>query len=203
MNIEEHKLWSPLGHLNRDQAEFIQELSLEHKPKYCLETGFCTGRSSLALILGNEDGIEKFITIDWNFDYNKNCQTPTDVLASCHEYVDKFKAKYNFYSEKGGNTADVLNKEFLDKEFPNGIDWFTVDGDHTYDGCKRDLTMGLPYMNQGSIIIIDDYEAGPPNGCHIPEVNQACYDFYSENSDKLTREKWNKLGKGFCIFRVK
>jgi len=193
MNIENNKLWCEDGHLNVDQANFIQKLSKEQNPQYCLETGFCTGRSALAVILGAEKSIKKFITLDIN------CRT----REISKEFLQLIESKYTFCKGIEGNASNILTKEFFEKEFPNGIDWFTVDGDHSYAGCKNDLQSALPYMNKNSVIIIDDYESGLPNGCSIPEVTSACDDFYKENSDKISREKWNKLGKGFCIFKVK
>ena len=32
-------------------------------------------------------------------------------------------------------------------------------------------------MKGGGLIVIDDYESGPPDGCPIPEVTNACDDF--------------------------
>ena len=52
------------------------------------------------------------------------------------------------------------------------------------------------------MILIDDYESGPPEGCNIPEVTKACDDFYEVKKKNLSREKWNKDGKGFCVFTV-
>jgi len=193
MNITTNELWCSDGHFNTDQAELYMELTKKHKPKYCLETGFCTGRSSLSVILGNEDNIEKFISIEYNLNYK----------SLTKEFVEKFNSKFEFYNVVVGNSAHILTPEFFEKEFPNGIDWFTVDGDHSYFGCKNDLKLALPYMSKNSIIIVDDYELGSPNGCSLPEVTNACNDFYKENLDKISIEKWNKLGKGFCIFRVK
>jgi len=193
MNIETNKLWCDNGHLSVDQADFMQKLSKEQNPEYCLETGFCTGRSCLSVILGAEKSIKKFVTLDIN------CRT----REISKEFLELIESEYSFCKGIEGNSFDILNQEFFEKEFPNGIDWFTVDGDHTYAGCKNDLQSVLPYMNKNSVIIIDDYESCPPNGCSIPEVTNACDHFYGENSDKLSREKWNVLGKGFCIFKVK
>ena len=58
-------------------------------------------------------------------------------------------------------------------------------------------------MKKGGLILIDDYESGPPEGCNIPEVTNACDDFYEVKKENLSREKWNKDGKGFCLFTVK
>ena len=192
MNIENNKLWCNVGHLNKAQADLMIKIVEKQQPKYCLETGFCTGRSSLAVLLGGQKSIKKFITLDINCKSKK-------ISAESLELIE---SKYPFYRGIQGNTMSLLNKEFFEKEFPNGIDWFTVDGDHSYAGCKNDLESALPYMNKNSVIIIDDYESGPPNGCPIPEVTSACDDFYNTHSDKLTKSKWNEGGKGFCIFRL-
>ena len=197
MNIEDHKLWCKAGHLSVDQADLIQKLSREQNPKYCLETGFCAGNSALSLICGNGANIEKFITIDIDFDYSLR------IGGNGRQHVEKFKSEYSFLSAIEGPSVLIFTEEFFTNEFPNGVDWFTVDGDHSYPGCLNDLEIALPHMNKNSIMIVDDYESGEPNGCSIPEVTQACDDFYKENSDKVSREKWNKLGKGFCIFKVK
>ena len=195
MNIENLKLWcSEVGHLNKDQAEFMIKMAEKQQPKYCLETGFCSGRSSSAVIAGTEKSIKKFITVDKTF---KKCGR-----YRAGGWLEKFEGAYPFYKGIQGNTMDLLNKDFFEKEFPNRIDWFTVDGDHSYRGCKHDLESALPYMNKNSIIIVDDYESNFPNGRPIPTVTEACDDFYNTHSDKLVKSKWNKKGKGFCIFRV-
>tara|TARA_Y100000310_G_scaffold326998_1_gene392697 strand:+ start:92 stop:355 length:264 start_codon:yes stop_codon:yes gene_type:complete len=66
-----HKLWCSEGHFNNDQCLFVEGLVKEHQPKYCLETGFCTGRSALA-VLNSSDQIKKFTSIDRNFDYRES-----------------------------------------------------------------------------------------------------------------------------------
>ena len=54
------------GHFNLDQAALFKELVKKHKPKYVLETGFCTGRSAIS-VLSNADDLLKMISIDINF----------------------------------------------------------------------------------------------------------------------------------------
>ena len=188
MSLEDSKLWCKRGHLNLDQSKFIQKLSKEQKPRYCLETGFCTGRSSLSVIYGNEDNIEKFIMVDINFDY----------WTDTREYIEKFESEYSFYNAINGSSTDILNEEFFVKEFPNGIDWFTVDGGHTYDACYSDMSRGWSRINSGGVMIVDDYMSGPPNGCPIPAVTKAVDDFAKKEG--LSAERWNCKGKGFAVF---
>lgn len=192
IDITKNDLWCSSGHLNEDQAKKIIELAESSKPKYCLETGFCTGRSSLAVLLGSRSNIESFISIELN----------TGYLAETKSFIDLFEKSYPFYKVIIGDSSKILNESFFEKNFPNGIDWYTVDGNHSYNGCLNDLKNALPFMNNDSIIIVDDYKSGPPNGCEIIDVTRACDDFYNQNSNKLNKIEWNVLGKGFCIFTV-
>lgn len=191
MKITKEEFWCPKGHLSENQYAYIKQLVTELKPRYCLETGFATGRSACS-VLSSYDQIETFFSIDINYDY----------WPSSREYLNKFKTLNNFKYFEGSSRA-VLNDYFFNKEFPNGIDWFTIDGDHSYEGCLYDLESSLPFMNTNGIMIIDDYMSGPPEGCDIPEVTNACDDFYEKNQNKLIKSQWNEKGKGFCIFKIK
>ena len=109
-------------------------------------------------------------------------------------------ANFENFSTIENSSRHILNDDFFKKEFPLGIDWYTIDGDHSYGGCLFDLRAIVNHINKNGIIIIDDYESGPPNGCSIPGVTRACDDFYKENQ-YLEKTKWHCKGKGFCIFK--
>ena len=184
-----NEFWCKKGHFNLDQAIFFKEMVMENDPEYILETGFCTGRSA-SVILTNAKKLKKMISIDINFDYMK----PEGKI-----YKNKLKDNFENFSTIE-NTSKILNNNFFKKEFPLGIDWFTVDGDHSYTGCLFDLKSVVNHINKNGIIIVDDYKSGPPNGCRIPDVTRACDDFYKENQF-LQKTEWNCKGKGFCIFK--
>lgn len=182
--------WCKKGHFNLDQAIFFKEMVKEYEPEYVLETGFCTGRSA-STILTNAKKLKKMISIDINFDYIK----PEGRI-----YKKKLEDNFENFSTIENNSRKILNNNFFKKEFPFGIDWVTIDGDHSYSGCLFDLTSVVNHINKNGIIIIDDYKSGPPNGCSIPDVTRACDDFYKENQF-LQKTEWNYKGKGFCIFK--
>jgi len=186
----ESLFWCAKGHLNLDQANYIQELVVQVDPKFVLETGFCTGRSTYS-VLKNAKSLEKMVSIDINFDYIKpDGKRMRDLLTIGFPKLSTIEK----------SSRDVLNEEFMRTQFPSGIDWATVDGDHSYGGCLFDLEAIYRYVNKGGIMIIDDYEAGPPNGTSIPDVTKACDEFHRSHPE-IPREKWNNKGKGFCIFR--
>jgi hypothetical protein len=90
-----------------------------------------------------------------------------------------------------------LTEQFFHTEFPLGIDFALVDGDHKYNGCYSDLSIVYKYLNIGGIIAIDDYKSGPPNGASLPEVTSAIDNFCYYNN--IIHQEWYKDGKGFAI----
>jgi predicted O-methyltransferase YrrM len=185
--------WPEKGHFNLDQYNFIATLLEKREIKYVLETGFCTGRSALA-VLNNCPDLEKMISIDIDFDYGG---------MNGRKMVETLQENFSSFSAIESNSQKKLTKSFFKTNYPNGIDYALVDGDHSYDGCSFDLNKIVPHVNSGGLILIDDYKSGPPNGYSIPVVTQACDDFYEKNSGIVDREEWNKDGKGFCIFTKK
>jgi predicted O-methyltransferase YrrM len=183
-------LWCIRGHFNKNQADKLEELINEINPKFVLETGFCTGRSASCVLYYGK--IEKMNSIDINLNY---------INPEGRIFKEKLEARYPSYKVIEGSSHKILNENFFRIEYPNGIDWATIDGDHSYEGALQDLYNISQYINQGGIIIIDDYYSGKPDGCHIPEVNKACDEFYEKNKAKFTKEQWNKSGKGFMILR--
>jgi len=192
--INMHKMndfWCEKGHFNLDQGILIQDLIEKYNPTYALETGFCTGRST-SVVLTKATNLKKMISIDINFDYMK----PEGRI-----YRKKLEDGFPVFSTIENSSKIILNDNFLKKEYPNGIDWVTVDGDHSYEGCLFDLKAVINHMNKNGIIVVDDYKSGPPNGCRIDAVTNACDDFYAQNR-QLHKGEWNNKGKGFCIFRI-
>ena len=179
--------WPEKGHLNLNQYYYIKALVEKCNIEYALETGFCTGRSALA-ILNNCKNLKRMISVD---------------IVFIKERKNLLEEKFKNFTGIESDSKLALTEEFFETNYPEGIDYCLVDGDHSYGGCLNDLRSILPHMKVGSLLVIDDYESGPPDGCPIPEVTSACDNFYRENTDKLSREKWHKSGKGFCVFTVK
>lgn len=82
------------------------------------------------------------------------------------EDMDKFKL-----------TADVnlagYSQYELVKIIPEKVDFILIDGQHTYDQVKADLTLYYPFLNDGGIIFCHDY--------NNVEVARAIKDYRKEN----------------------
>ncbi len=42
-----------------------------------------------------------------------------------------------------------------------GIDLLFIDGDHSYDGCAKDLKLWVPFVRDGGFVAVHDYNRGP------------------------------------------
>jgi len=64
------------------------------------------------------------------------------------------------------------------------LDWIYIDGDHSYEGCLKDLENSLNVVKPGGLILGDDY--GWPNAKWFkPGVTKAVDEFI--NKHKLTK----------------
>ncbi len=177
------KFWCPRGHFNEDQFELFQKLARDTNPKFVLETGFCTGRSAYSVLKNSE--IKKMISIDINFDYMK----PEGKI-----FRKLFVENFPNFSAIEASSREILTKDFMDIEFPEGLDWVTIDGDHSFEGCMSDLNSVCDHMNKGGLIVVDDYKK------QLPNVIKAC-DSFNKQHPEFKKELWKKENKGVCIFR--
>ena len=85
------------------------------------------------------------------------------------------------------------------RKISKGVDWFTVD-DYSYRGCVNDIEKAMPYMNEGGIIIIDDYMSGPPNGQYT-RSNKSVWWYVWKYETKLEEQYGIIKEKGFVYLR--
>jgi predicted O-methyltransferase YrrM len=168
-------------HFNTEQRDIFVDLLMELKPSYCLETGFCTGASS-ATILGASNP-KKLISV--GLEHNSL------------EVAEKLEHNYNFKLVQGDSTK-ILTSEFFEREFANGIDFYHVDGGHSYQVALKDLENAYPFMNKDSIIVVDDYRS---KICPIQGVNDAV-DFFVQKNSLNMEWVYTKKGKGMAVISL-
>lgn len=178
------RYWYDKGHLNTDQRDYFIETLQALKPRFCLEIGFASGRSAVTTLVAANP--ELLVSVDLSLDYIQGARAHAAVLQRDFPNLKICE----------GSSTQVLNEDFFQANFPNGIDFAFVDGDHTYAGCLADLEKVFPHLSQNGIIIIDDYRSGAPNGVSFPEVTDAVDDFVLQN--RLSLRYWQKDGKGIA-----
>ena len=66
--------------------------------------------------------------------------------------VNKFKGMPNVYIHR------MSSDKWFDQRKDNSLDWIYVDGDHSYEGCLRDLENAFRVVKSGGLILGDDYQ---------------------------------------------
>mgnify|MGYP004452303627 CR=1 FL=1 len=168
-------------HFSLKQRDFFIDLLSKLKPSYCLETGFCTGSSSATIL--------------------STCH-PTKLISvglayNNLEIAKNLEEQYSFKFIQGDSTQ-VLSPAFFESEYLQGIDFYYVDGGHEYAVALADLDNALPSMNEGSVIIVDDYHS---QACPLPTVEQAVDEFvksHNLNMEKIIIED----GKGMALIQL-
>lgn len=189
--VYETNLWCRRGHLNHDQADKYAEICESVQPRSVLETGFCTGRSA-ACVLHHSPALERMVSIDINLDYK---------APHGRKMADMLKGRFPRWEIIENSSREVFTPEFFQREFPEGIDLVTIDGDHSYEGCMFDLEAVAPFLSSAGVMMVDDYRSGPPNGTRIDSVTRSVDDFLAKHAGVFVGERWHKRGKGFCIIR--
>jgi|AntAceMinimDraft_18_1070375.scaffolds.fasta_scaffold06214_2 predicted O-methyltransferase YrrM len=168
-------------HFSEDQRDFFIDLLLDLKPEYCLETGFASGTSSATVLATCKP--KKMISVS--------------LANNAMNIASNLEKEYNFKLIID-NSIKILQNSFFEKEFTEGIDFYFVDGGHSYNETKNDLNSGFPYMNPDSIIIVDDYYS---KVCHIDAVIKAVDEFVKKHS--LNIELINTPdGKGMALIKI-
>lgn len=179
------KYWWPKGHFNLNQRDYFIETLKQLKPDNVLEIGFASGRSCItALVVAQPI---RMVSLDIDLDY-----------IGARKHAQLLEADFPNLRIIEGNSGTILNEQFFNNYFADGVDFAFVDGGHSYEDAKTDCDNVYPYLNRGGMMVVDDYMSGPPDGCTIQGVTNAVNDFAKEN--RLSFETWNVRGKGFAIF---
>ena len=191
--IEEH--WDE-KHFSTIQRDYFIDLFLNLKPKHLLETGFATGTSSLTTCYASqisnapEDSPLKSISVTiFSGDEERGAKTRAHL-------EDNFNFKLIQSRSK-----EVFNSDFFKREYPDGIDFFFVDGGLSFSECLFDLTEAFPYMAKNGVIAVDDYHS---KTCPFPDIDRAVDGFYEENRTELEKNfVQHPDGKGTCFLKKK
>lgn len=102
------------------------------------------------------------------------------------KYYDRVFAevKSRFRTYKEVEICRMTSDDWFEKYSDVELDWIYIDGDHSYEGCFKDLENSLKIVKPGGLILGDDY--GWPNArWSKPGVTQAVNEFI--NKHELTQ----------------
>jgi len=151
-------------------GRFIYAFGKFHKPQRIVEVGTYAGGTAIGWGKAlQEQGAGRLICVD-NDTYSKDTYpvTPRKNLQA----LGVAQARVEF---RNGDSREIVPA--LAREFPQGVDIYLVDGDHTYEGALADIVNGLPMMKSGGYILVHDIdrnrrmdEMTPAHPCPVYEA---------------------------------
>ncbi|GAX81192.1 hypothetical protein CEUSTIGMA_g8625.t1 [Chlamydomonas eustigma] len=145
--------WNTKGNIGEVPAEVARYSAVASSPnvKTICEIGFNAGHSSIVLLTANP--LAKLYSFDlFSFPFSARCRWLLQKL---------FPNRFHYIM---GSSFDTL-PWFKDKHGAQVVcDVFSIDGDHSYEGCMTDMVNAFKLMNVGGIIVADDISRKFP-GC--------------------------------------
>lgn len=174
--------------------ELLYSQIIEQIPNnsHIVEIGAYKGRSTAYLaveIINSGKNIQLDVIDSWNGE--------TETVAPWHDYIDEpskhqYKPTGDIFEEFKTNLAPVwdtfqaiqsLSAPAAQAYPDKSLDFIFIDGDHNYEGIKKDLVAWRPKMKDGAIMAGDDYS--PAWG-----VIRAVDEFFGKDKVKIIGDKW-------------
>ena len=127
-------------------------------------------------------------------EYRAKYQPITGEIAEAgfQKFYDRVyeEIKQRFQEMTEVKICRMTSDKFFNQYFPTKnteLDWIYIDGDHSYEGCLKDLENALKVVKTGGLILGDDY--GWPNAkWSKPGVTKAVNEFINKhNLTKMLR----------------
>ena len=141
-----------------DTVTFLNWYCREFKPQNYLEIGVRRGRSMAQVLSQSKQtsaiGIDLWIP-EYSSIPEKNIHTtnpgPEFVISELEKIgLEKIPKLYK------RNSRDFLPEYFNDKNSVKYFDLILVDGDHSYDGARKDLEICIKHLADGGVLVFDD-----------------------------------------------
>jgi predicted O-methyltransferase YrrM len=141
----------------REEIIMLMEILQKHKPKYVLEIGTAGGGSLFMLSQVIEDDAV-LISIDlpngqFGGGYPENRITLYNSFA-------KTSQKIKLIRQDSHSLESLKSIKMVLKE--NDLDFLFIDGDHSYEGVKKDFELYAPLVKKNGLIALHDIVQGSP-----------------------------------------
>lgn len=150
-----------------DIRNIYEEVSKLQSGQQYLEIGVAHGKSAAIACLAAKEGVQVrgIDRLNWHETREKNISEFLKMNG---------KADYNWQFMFGDSQQIADGWEY------GPIDLLFIDGDHTYEGCLRDIFSWAPKVKSGGKILFDDYN-------DLTGVKKAVDDFFLDH--RLWKDK--------------
>lgn len=144
------------GAISLRQADYLRKQAAAVKEGVVVEVGSFRGKSTAALSIGSREGNGAPI---YAIDPHETFAGPKGGLFGPPDR----RVFYTNMLETGGweNVRLVnLSSEVVTPGWDKPVGFLWIDGDHSYEGVRRDFECWVPHLLPGGTIALDDTEAG-------------------------------------------
>ncbi len=123
-----------------------------------VEIGVARGSSAFCIL--NRCNIQHLYLVDpWSHGYAKQHDS-NDVSQA--EMELRYKKVQKQINKKHKNKATIVRQfsHYAHKEVPDGLDFIYIDGNHEYENVILDLTLWVPKIKSGGLVMGDDWGFG-------------------------------------------
>jgi lipopolysaccharide biosynthesis glycosyltransferase len=144
--------------------------------------------------IGLLDGVDLFVGTGASGDHDGNNFIWYNLEQSFNELTEKYKNNPNVNLHKSDSST------YLKSKMDDYYDIIYIDGDHTYEGCKRDLIEAFKKIKHGGYIMGHDYEMNMNKAKMYWKcgVNQAVNEFCDTYKQIIIAKAMDGC-VGFCI----
>ncbi len=185
----------------KEEIKDLLDILMELRPRFILEIGTAQGGTLLLLTKVASDNA-LIVSID----------LPGGPFGGGYPALRKLV--YRAWATKGqrialirGDSHDFKTLEKVKRVLKDAkLDFLFIDGDHSYEGVKKDFELYAPLVREDGIIALHDIVAGPVECVGgVPE-------FWKEIKSKLTKDgfvvkeivkNWNRGGYGIGVIYLK
>ena len=89
-----------------------------------------------------------------------------------------------------------MDTQKVDSLEVEGIDLFHVDGDHSFEGCHRDLDLASRTLSPGGCLLVDDYD-------YLKTVRRAVDTWIDANKEQIEQTKYFKSFRGEMLVTMR
>lgn len=167
--------------IREKRRRFIEVLAKKFGWKTGAEVGCLVGWTHFYL-LENLPSIKLYAVDNWLSD------------SGSDHYSNQDKNKEVFYqgAAKFGDRCTILEMDSISaaKKVPDeSLDFIFIDGDHSYEGCKKDILAWLPKIKKTGWLLGHDYHQYPGVKKAVDEIFGVCSCDYDFSDDVWARKK--------------
>lgn len=149
-----------------DSANVLYGLVRAMKPQTCVEIGSARGRSACFIALAlRENGGGRLLAIDPHQPTAWNDTGAVETFAVMQRNLERLRLT-PYVEILRATSAEVA------AGWTRPIDLLFIDGDHSYDGVRRDWDLFVPYMAEFGVVVFHDtiWDVRPDPRWHRPDM---------------------------------